>query len=106
MWRPWQNSFAIFLADVGKRPRTGMRLMRFDQNGDYRPGDVVWATRQTEMSAQDGTISLTCHGRTQALATWAQEVGMSYETLYSRVIRRGWRIDSALSMASKSARSS
>jgi hypothetical protein len=67
MWRPWQNSFPIFLADVGTRPRVGMRLMRLDQSGDYRPGNVLWATRQTEMSARDGTITIMHSGRAQTL---------------------------------------
>jgi hypothetical protein len=33
-------------------------------------------------------------------------MGTSYETLYSRIIRRGWRIDAALSVALKLAQSS
>lgn len=42
-WR----SFANFLADMGERP-DGMTLERVDVDGNYEPGNVIWADNYTQ----------------------------------------------------------
>jgi hypothetical protein len=43
-----KSGFACFLADVGFRPTAKYSLDRIDNNGDYEPTNVRWATRMQQ----------------------------------------------------------
>lgn len=51
MWEPWRNDFAQFAADldrlIGPRP-DGLTLDRIDNDGNYEPGNIRWATRKQQ----------------------------------------------------------
>lgn len=44
VFEPWQRDFYRFLQDVGPRPSKGHSLDRINNDGNYVPGNVRWAT--------------------------------------------------------------
>ncbi len=92
----WLNSFSAFFADVGPRPSANHSLERIDNNGNYTPANCRWADRSEQARNRCSSHLIEFNGKTQALAAWAAELGISQSTLLQRVGRLGWSIARAL----------
>lgn len=84
-WKTFEN----FLSDMGLRPSPGHSIDRIDVNGNYEPGNCRWATRKEQARNRRITRTITINGTTKPLSQWAEERGIPYHTLKSRV-RSGW----------------
>lgn len=49
MCAEWRHDFAAFLAHIGRCP-DGLTLDRIENNGNYEPGNVRWATRTQQQA--------------------------------------------------------
>ena len=90
-WQKYEN----FLADMGPRA-DGMTLDRIDVNSNYQPENCQWLSHTAQMRNRTNTVRLTLGDKTQCLAEWARELGLSHETIRKR-IRNGWPMDRVLS---------
>lgn len=86
----WQTSFAAFMEDMGPRPAGRFTLDRIDNNGNYEPGNVRWASYPEQARNKRTNIMVTIGGKTMCLKDWSEESGIHYCTLKLRV-RNGWR---------------
>jgi hypothetical protein len=46
--KEWQNDYSAFLAHIGPKPSPELSLDRIDNNGNYKPGNVRWATKKEQ----------------------------------------------------------
>jgi hypothetical protein len=84
----WKNSFKAFLEDMGTCPE-GMTIHRVDNDGNYEPGNCVWATKKTQARNRRSNKMLTIKGVTKSLIEWSECSNVNYVTILSRV-NRGW----------------
>ncbi len=90
----WAESFNAFVADMGPRPSVLHSLERINNNGPYSPENCRWATILEQQNNTRYNRRITFHGKTQTLAQWGRELGVSSSALRGRL--DNWPIERAL----------
>lgn len=89
----WRDDFWEFVSAVGERPSPQHTIDRFpDNNGNYEPGNVRWATRSQQMENTRFNRMISANGKTQTAEAWAKETGIPKSTIFNRILR-GWTDD-------------
>ncbi|MES0207901.1 hypothetical protein NKJ93_02225 [Mesorhizobium sp. M0028] len=83
----WANSFVNFYTDMGPRPSIGHTIERLENDGDYEPGNCVWAVKKRQANNTCRNIVVTYEGKTHTLAEWADRLRINYRTLHNRYTR-------------------
>lgn len=91
----WQNSFELFLSDMGERPGSEYSIDRIDVNGNYEPGNCRWATRLQQARNRRSCKLIEWNGKKQTLIEWAEELGVNRTTLSSRINTYKWSVEKA-----------
>lgn len=90
--RRWMK-FVNFLEDMGERPLDKC-IDRINNDGNYCKSNCKWSTsKQNSRNRRDHRIVI-FNGKTQCLASWADETGIRANTLLYR-INNGWSIQEA-----------
>lgn len=94
-WLKFEN----FLADMGERPK-GKTLDRIDNAKGYEPSNCRWATNAEQARNRSRTVWLEHDGLRMCITDWANRIGLSKNTLKSR-IKAGWPVEKALTTPPK-----
>lgn len=94
----WLNSFANFLTDMGEKPSPKHTVDRQDNSLGYTPENCIWATRKEQANNKRNNHLLTFQERSQTMAQWCSELGLSYTVVRSRLNRLGWSVEKALTI--------
>lgn len=92
MCERWKD-YRKFIADMGRRPSKNYSIDRIDNNLGYGPENCRWATSKQQAKNRRTTLSIEYNGRKQSIAEWARELGLPFNTLRNRIIRKRWPID-------------
>lgn len=71
-------------------------LDRIDNDGDYSPNNTKWSTKSQNCRNRQNTRFLAHGGKSQCVADWADETGISLKIICERIDRQGWSIERAL----------
>jgi hypothetical protein len=93
----WGSSVA-FYADVGPHPGKGWTLDRINNNGDYRPGNVRWASRSVQTRNMRTTTLSLAKGKAirqteivrGSKAALARKYGVSHKLIRLVLNREAW----------------
>jgi hypothetical protein len=88
----WVNDFKKFFAYVGPKPSPRYSINRIDNNGDYAPGNVMWATGEEQGQNTSTTKLNACKVKTireSALPTRELASAFSVSRTTIQIVRRG-----------------
>ena len=92
----WLASFEAFACHVGPRPTPAHSIERKENNGNYEPGNVRWATAKEQGRNKSNNRRFEFRGESLTIGEWAERTGISFRTLQSRICTRGWTIEKSL----------
>lgn len=91
----WINDFSAFLAHVGPKPTARHTLDRVDNDSNYEPGNVRWATRSRQSRNQRRNKLYSYKGRSLCLADLIELSGLKGTTIQGR-LALGWSAERAV----------
>lgn len=96
----WLGDFTAFLSDMGQRPTRYHSIERKNNNGNYEPGNCIWAERKAQQRNTRRNRHVVIAGERMTLADAVDRFGGKYDTVKRR-LQRGWTASQALGLSKR-----
>lgn len=91
----WRERVRNWYEDMWPRPSGAHSMDRIDNDGNYEPGNVRWATTKEQNRNKRTNRRIEFNGDALILAEWAEKLGLNEDTLKWR-LKHGWDLERAL----------
>lgn len=81
--------------------KEGLTLDRINNDGNYEPSNCAWTTNKDNCNHNSQTHFIEYKGKIQSLSKWAEELGVNYSTLRSRINRSKMSVEEAFTKGVK-----
>lgn len=93
-WKIYDN----FKLDMWSSYQEGLSIDRINNNGNYEPSNVRWATRKEQSNNRRSNRWFTINGISKTLAQWSDGSSVKSSTIRQRIYVYKWPIEKALEM--------
>lgn len=90
-----KDMYYSYKKHISKFGESNTTIERIDNNGGYQKTNCRWATYKEQGRNKTNNHFLSFGGDSKPMSEWAEELGINYWTLKTR-IRRGWSPEKAL----------
>jgi len=80
---------------MGEKPSGKHTIHRKDNDGDYEPGNCIWATPVIQGREKRNSRKLFYRGQQISMAELVEQTGLSRDMLFFR-LRKGWTVEQAV----------
>lgn len=89
VFEPWIRDFPAFLSYIGPMPGAGYTVDRLNENGNYEPGNIRWATKQQQGEENKRIlIPVTVEGVDYpSISAASRSLGVNIQSVYRRIWR-------------------
>ena len=98
----WKDDFQSFYDwAISNGYSDDLTIDRIDVYGNYSPENCRWVDKLTQANNCRTNHYLTFNGKTQSIAEWARELGVSDSLIRQRIVTLGWSVERALTEPSR-----